>query len=67
MRLELDSERAFAVFEINVRNEASYIEAYKKFTDASVANGLLTGAFGIERVVAGRIYALCIHWCREHG
>ena len=49
-------ERAFAVFEMNVRNEASYLEAYKKFTDASVASGLLTGAFGIQRAIASSEY-----------
>ena len=49
-------DTAFAVFEINVRNEASYIDAYKKFTDAAIANGQLTRSFGVERVVAGDDY-----------
>ena len=49
-------ERAFAVFEMNVRNEASYLEAYKKFTDASIASGQLTGAFGLQRSVASTDY-----------
>ena len=49
-------ERAFAVFEMNVRNEASYLEAYKKFTDASIASGQLTGAFGLQRSIASTDY-----------
>ena len=41
---------------MNVRNEASYLEAYKKFTDASIASGQLTGAFGLQRSIASTDY-----------
>jgi hypothetical protein len=46
-------DTVFAVFEMNIKNEDAYLTAYKTMTDKMVAQGQISGSYGIERVVAG--------------
>ena len=50
-------DSAFLVFEMNIKNEAAYFDAYKTFTDALVEKGQITSSYGLERVVAGTDYS----------
>jgi hypothetical protein len=38
---------------MNIKNEDAYLTAYKTMTDKMVAQGQISGSYGIERVVAG--------------
>ena len=46
-------DTVFAVFEMNIKNEEAYLTAYKTMTDKMVAQDQISGAYGVERVVAG--------------
>jgi|TARA_B110000483_G_scaffold220187_1_gene274998 hypothetical protein len=46
-------DTVFQIFEMNIRNEKVYLDAYKKFTAAMTKKGQIPGSYGIERVVAG--------------
>ncbi len=46
-------DTVFAVFEMNIKNEDAYLTAYKTMTDKMVAQGQISGSYGIERVIAG--------------
>ena len=46
-------DTVFAVFEMNIKNEEAYLTAYKTMTDKMVAKDQISGAYGVERVVAG--------------
>ena len=46
-------DTVFAVFEMNIKNEEAYLTAYKTMTDKMVAKDQISGAYGVEKVVAG--------------